>query len=87
MSSHPNHTKRSIVYSQALTVNMICSRECDFQKHISEMKTWFLRRSYPKNLALKRVPLIARRMKKFKKCFVQDLLFHFKVPVKLVVIL
>ena len=48
MSSHPNHTKRSIVYSQALRVSKICSRECDFRKHISEMKTWFLRRVYPK---------------------------------------
>ena len=51
MSSHPNHTKRSVVYSQALRVIIrICSRECDFRKHISEMRTWFLRRSYPKNV-------------------------------------
>ena len=49
-SSHPNHTKRSIIYSQALRVSRICSRECDFRKHISEMKTWFLRKGYPKNL-------------------------------------
>ena len=39
-SSHPNHTKRSIVYSQALRVSKICSRESDIRKHISEMKTW-----------------------------------------------
>ena len=38
-SSHPNHTKRSIVYSQALRVSRICSMEYDFRKHISEMKT------------------------------------------------
>ena len=49
-SSHPNHTKRFIVYSPALRVSRICSRKCDFHKHISEMKTWFLRRGYPKNL-------------------------------------
>ena len=47
-SSHPNLTKRSIVHSQALRVSRICSRECDFR--ISEMKTWFLRKGYPKNL-------------------------------------
>ena len=46
-SSHPNHTKHSIVYSQALRVSRICSRECDFCKHISETKTSFLRRGYP----------------------------------------
>ena len=50
MSSHANHTKRFIVYSQALRVSRICSRDCDFCKHISEMKTWFLRRGYPTNL-------------------------------------
>ena len=35
---------------QGLRVSRICSRECDFRKHISEMKKWFLRRGYPKNL-------------------------------------
>ena len=35
----------------ALRVSKICSREFDFRKHISEMKTWFLRRGYPKKLA------------------------------------
>ena len=40
----------SIVYSQALRLSSICSRKCDFRKHISEMKTWFLRRGYPKSL-------------------------------------
>ena len=50
MSFHPNYTKGSIVYSQALKVRRICFRECDFCKHISEMKTWFPKRGYPKNL-------------------------------------
>ena len=36
--------------SQALRVSRICSRECDFRKHFSGMKTRFLRRGYPKNL-------------------------------------
>ena len=47
-SSHPKHTKHSIACSQALRVSRICSRECDFCKHISEMKTWFVRRGYPR---------------------------------------
>ena len=49
-SFHPNHIKRYVICSQALRVSRICSRECDFRKHISEMKTWFLRGGYPKNL-------------------------------------
>ena len=32
-SSHPEHTKRSIVFSQTLRVSSICSREKDFQDH------------------------------------------------------
>ena len=37
-SSHPNHTKRSIVYSQGLRVKRICSEKEDFLKHMREMK-------------------------------------------------
>ena len=43
-SSHPNHTKRSIVYSQALRIKRICSEEKDFEQHIHEMRSWFQRR-------------------------------------------
>ena len=47
-SSHPRHTKRSIVYSQALRVSQICSFEEDFERHRNQMKLWFLNRGYPK---------------------------------------
>ena len=49
-SSHPNHTKRSIVYSQGLRVQRICTEKNDFLGHMEEMKSWFLRRGYPKDL-------------------------------------
>ena len=48
-SSHANHTKRSIVYSQGLQVKRICSEKEDFLKHMREMKLWFLKRGYPEN--------------------------------------
>ena len=32
-SSHPNHTKRSIAFSQALRMKRICSGEEDFKTH------------------------------------------------------
>ena len=50
-SSHPNHTKRSIVYSQGLRVKRICSEKEDFLKHMREIKLWFLKRDYPENIA------------------------------------
>ena len=47
---------------QGLRVSMICSRECDFRKHISEMKTWFLRRGYPKNLVESEIKKLSSHM-------------------------
>ena len=49
-SSNPHHTKRSIVYSQALRVSRICSIEEGFERHRNQMKLWFLNRGYPKRL-------------------------------------
>ena len=49
-SAHPNHTKRSIVYTQALGLLRIWSCKNDFENHIQEMKSWFRVRGYPDNL-------------------------------------
>ena len=57
-SSHPNHVKRSIVYSQSLRARL-CSLESDFLKHCTKMKSWFLKRGYPENM-------IDEEMKKVK---------------------
>ena len=89
---HPNQTKPSIVYCQALRVSVICSMECDFHKHISEMKTWVLIRGYPKNLVesemkkCKNVKILISYTwkKKSKKCFIQFPWFHFEEPRRLV---
>ena len=58
-SSHPGHTKRSIVYSQTLRVARVCSHAADFRKHTIEMKPRFLKRGYLNNV-------IEKGMKKFK---------------------
>ena len=47
---HAEHTKKSVVYSQALRLSRICSEEKDFKKHIAEMKSWFSQRGYPQKL-------------------------------------
>ena len=49
-SSHPEHTKKSVVYNQALKLSCICSEEKDFGKHVCEMKSWFSQRGYPQKL-------------------------------------
>ena len=38
-SSHPKHTKRSIVYSQTLRVSRACSQEEDYKNYCNQMKT------------------------------------------------
>ena len=48
--SHPYHIKWSIVYSQALRVSRICSFENNFIRHWNELKSFFLKRGYPKTL-------------------------------------
>ena len=50
ISSHPDHTKRSIIYSQALRISRICSNKSDFLKHLESMKSWFEVRGYPNKL-------------------------------------
>ena len=52
-SAHPNHTKRSFVYSQTLSLSRICSYKNDFEKHFEEMKSWFRVRGYSDNLMKK----------------------------------
>ena len=58
-SSHPNHIKRSIVYSQSLRAGRSCSTESDFLKHCTKMKPRFFKRDYPENM-------IDEEMKKVK---------------------
>ena len=41
-SSHPEHTKRSIIYSQTLRVNRVCPQKSDLKEHSSKLKSWFL---------------------------------------------
>ena len=54
-SSHPKHTKQSIVFSQSLRISRICSQAEDFRKHITEMRSWFYKGGYPKGLVEKEI--------------------------------
>ena len=52
-SSQTEHTKRSIVFNKGLRVSRTCSYEKDFRSNTMEMKSWFLKRGYPKGLVEK----------------------------------
>ena len=49
-SSHPDHIRNSIIYSQTLRLSNICTYEEDFDKHGLNMKSWFLERGYWKQM-------------------------------------
>ena len=48
--THPNHTKRSVVFSQTLPISRLYCYEENFIKHKANMKSWFLKREYPEQL-------------------------------------
>ena len=54
-STHPYHTKRFFVLSQAFRVSRICSNKTYFEKHLQEMKSWFQAGDYPKYLIQKKM--------------------------------
>ena len=49
-SAPPDHTKLSIVFSQALRVNRKCANNTNFERDMDNMKSWFQARDYPKHL-------------------------------------
>ena len=60
-SSHPEHTKRSVIFSQTLRISRLCSEKNDFKNYRSKMKSWFLKREYPEKLT-------ENKMRKVKSC-------------------
>ena len=49
-SAYPNHTKRSLVFSQTLSMSRLCSSESDFERNEEKMRSWFVKREYPEKL-------------------------------------
>ena len=54
-SSHPEHTKRSVVFNQTLRISRLCSEENDFKNYRSQMKSRFLKREYPEKLTVNKM--------------------------------
>ncbi len=50
LSSHSNHTKRSIPFSQFLRLRRLCSEDEDFHTKSLEMRDFFVQRGYPNSL-------------------------------------
>ena len=59
-SSQTEHTKRSIVFKKGLRVSRTCSDEKDFRNNTMEMKSWILKRGYPKSLVEKELERLTK---------------------------
>ena len=46
-SNHPEHTKRSIIYSQAIRLNMLIDNDSHLQHHLDNMTRALLAKNYP----------------------------------------
>ena len=51
-SFHPDHMKRSSVYSQGLQMKRLCSDGQKLQKHLENLRNWFRERGYPGSLMM-----------------------------------
>ena len=49
-SNHPEHCKKSIIYSQSLRAVERCSKVENLSSHLEDLKKKFLTRNYPQNL-------------------------------------
>ena len=67
-SCHPEHMKKSSVYSQILRIKRLCSDSKDCGTRLKYLKKWFLDRCYPKNInnQLKRVKNVIKE--EFLRC-------------------
>ena len=75
-SSHPEHIKNSLPYSQALILSRICSSENNFKGHVYRKKEWFLARDYPKNVVNEQINKVIFSMSQInRKNFEKDIPF------------
>ena len=72
-SNHPKHCKEGLVYSQALRIIEICSKENDKEVHLSNLKDKLMDRNYPKNL-------INKKFHKARQHNRRDLIFKQRKP-------
>ena len=72
LSSHPEHTKCSVVYNQTLCINRLCSLKKDINYHKLNMKKRFIKWCYPESVIEKEMKKVrfskqGQKSKKVKK--------------------
>ena len=54
-SCHPYHCKKGIPYSQALSLNRICSNSKTFDRLCNDLEKWLMERGYNKKMIRKQI--------------------------------
>ena len=74
-SNHPKHIFKSIVFSQAQTVFMCCSKQDWAERALKELREIFIAKNYP-------TKMVEEQIEKVKKLNRRDLIFKNKEKVK-----
>lgn len=59
-SYHADHLKRSITFSQTLSLKRVCSEKNGLNVHVWDLKIWFRKQGYPGNLIMDQVEKVLR---------------------------
>ena len=57
-SSYPEHTKKSLIYSQTLRLSRLYSFEQDFEGHKRNLRSWFVERRDPQEIIDKEMSMV-----------------------------
>ena len=60
-SCHPEHMKKSSVYSQGLRIKRLCSEDTALSNHLKDLKSWFCGRGYPENMVTEQLERVKYR--------------------------
>ena len=60
-SCHPEHMKKSSVYSQGLRIKRLYSEDMALSNHLKDLKSWFCGRGYPENMVTEQLERVKYR--------------------------
>ena len=60
-SCHPEHMKKSSVYSKGLRINGLCSEDTTLANHLKYLKSWIWGRDYQKNMVTEQLVRVKHR--------------------------
>ena len=63
-SCHPEHLKKSSIYSQGLRIKRLCSEATALANHLKDLKSWFCGSGYPENMVTKQLARVKYRNSK-----------------------